>query len=138
MINPISALSPLDGRYAATAEPLRPIFSEYGLMKARVRVELEWLKALAAAPQIREVPPFSADTLAEIDRVIAGFDLENAAEVKAIEATTNHDVKAIEYWLKNRTMPKSPPSTNLSTSPAPPKTSTTCRTRSCCGRRATK
>ena len=102
MINPISALSPLDGRYAATAEPLRPIFSEYGLMKARVRVELEWLKALAAAPKICEVPPFSADTLAEIDRVIAGFDLENAAEVKAIEATTNHDVKAIEYWLKNR------------------------------------
>ena len=102
MINPISALSPLDGRYAATAEPLRPIFSEYGLMKARVRVELEWLKALAAAPQIREVPPFSADKLAEIDRVIASFDLENAAEVKAIEATTNHDVKAIEYWLKNR------------------------------------
>ena len=102
MINPISALSPLDGRYAATAEPLRPIFSEYGLMKARVRVELEWLKALAAAPQIREVPPFSAATLAEIDRVMAGFDLENAAEVKAIEATTNHDVKAIEYWLKNR------------------------------------
>ncbi len=102
MINPISALSPLDGRYAATAEPLRPIFSEYGLMKARVRVELEWLKALAAAPQIREVPPFSAATLAEIDRVMVGFDLENAAEVKAIEATTNHDVKAIEYWLKNR------------------------------------
>ena len=102
MINPISALSPLDGRYAATAEPLRPIFSEYGLMKARVRVELEWLKALAAAPQIREVPPFSADTLGEIDRVIASFDLANAAEVKAIEATTNHDVKAIEYWLKNR------------------------------------
>ena len=102
MINPISALSPLDGRYAATAEPLRPIFSEYGLMKARVRVELEWLKALAAAPKIREVPPFSAATLAEIDRVMAGFDLENAAEVKAIEATTNHDVKAIEYWLKNR------------------------------------
>ena len=102
MINPISALSPLDGRYAATAELLRPIFSEYGLMKARVRVELEWLKALAAAPQIREVPPFSAATLAEIDRVMAGFDLENAAEVKAIEATTNHDVKAIEYWLKNR------------------------------------
>ncbi len=102
MFSPISALSPLDGRYAATAEPLRPIFSEYGLMKARVRVELEWLKALAAAPQIREVPPFSADTLAEIDRVIAGFDLAHAAEVKAIEATTNHDVKAIEYWLKNR------------------------------------
>ncbi len=102
MINPISALSPLDGRYAATAEPLRPIFSEYGLMKARVRVELEWLKALAAEPNIREVAPFSANTLAEIDSVINDFSLDNAAEVKAIEATTNHDVKAIEYWLKQR------------------------------------
>ena len=102
MINPISALSPLDGRYAATAEPLRPIFSEYGLMKARVRVELEWLKALAAEPNIREVAPFSAATLAEIDSVISGFSLDDAAAVKAIEATTNHDVKAIEYWLKQR------------------------------------
>ena len=102
MINPLSALSPLDGRYAATTAPLRPIFSEYGLMKARVRVELEWLKALAAEPKIGEVAPFSATTLAEIDSVINGFSLSNAAEVKAIEATTNHDVKAIEYWLKQR------------------------------------
>ena len=102
MINPISALSPLDGRYAATTDPLRPIFSEYGLMKARVRVELEWLKALAAEPKISEVAPFSAATLAEIDSVINDFSLSNAAEVKAIEATTNHDVKAIEYWLKQR------------------------------------
>ena len=102
MINPLLALSPLDGRYAATAEPLRPIFSEYGLMKARVRVELEWLKALAAEPKISEVAPFSANTLAEIDGVINDFSLDNAAEVKAIEATTNHDVKAIEYWLKQR------------------------------------
>ena len=102
MINPLSALSPLDGRYAATTDPLRPIFSEYGLMKARVRVELEWLKALAAEPKIGEVAPFSATTLAEIDSVIKGFSLSNAAEVKAIEATTNHDVKAIEYWLKQR------------------------------------
>ena len=102
MINPIFALSPLDGRYAAATDSLRPIFSEYGLMKARVRVELEWLKALAAAPQIREVPPFSAATLAEIDSVISGFSLDDAVAVKAIEATTNHDVKAIEYWLKQR------------------------------------
>ena len=102
MINPISALSPLDGRYAAATDPLRPIFSEYGLMKARVRVELEWLKALAAEPKIGEVAPFSAATLAEIDSVINSFSLSNAAEVKAIEATTNHDVKAIEYWLKQR------------------------------------
>ena len=90
MINPLSALSPLDGRYAATTDPLRPIFSEYGLMKARVRVELEWLKALAAEPKIGEVAPFSATTLAEIDSVINGFSLSNAAEVKAIEATTIH------------------------------------------------
>lgn len=102
MINPLSALSPLDGRYAATTDPLRPIFSEYGLMKARVRVELEWLKALAAEPKIGEVAPFSDGTLAEIDSVINDFSLDNAAEVKAIEATTNHDVKAIEYWLKQR------------------------------------
>ncbi|WP_455033538.1 adenylosuccinate lyase [Kingella oralis] len=102
MINPLSALSPLDGRYAATTDFLRPIFSEYGLMKARVRVELEWLKALAAEPKISEIAPFSANTLAEIDSVINDFSLDNAAEVKAIEATTNHDVKAIEYWLKQR------------------------------------
>ena len=102
MIDPIFALSPLDGRYAAAAESLRPVFSEYGLMKARVRVELEWLKALAAAPQIAEVPPFSAATISEIDAVMRDFDLNDAAAVKAIEATTNHDVKAIEYWLKQR------------------------------------
>ncbi|MDO5356242.1 MAG: adenylosuccinate lyase, partial [Conchiformibius sp.] len=102
MIDPIFALSPLDGRYAAATESLRPVFSEYGLMKARVRVELEWLKALAAAPQIAEVPPFSAATVSEIDTVMRDFDLNDAAAVKAIEATTNHDVKAIEYWLKQR------------------------------------
>lgn len=102
MINPIFALSPLDGRYAKSAEDLRPIFSEYGLMKARVRVGLEWLKALAAEPKIAEVPAFSGSTIAEIDSVIQSFNLDNAAEVKAIEATTNHDVKAIEYWLKKR------------------------------------
>ena len=96
------ALSPLDGRYAAAVEALRPVFSEYGLIRARVRVELEWLKSLAAAPEISEVPPFSAATLTEIDAVIAGFSPEHAAEVKAIEATTNHDVKAVEYWLKQR------------------------------------
>lgn len=102
MINPISALSPLDGRYAKSVENLRPIFSEYGLMKARVRVELAWLVALSREPNIAEVPEFSNETLAEIQNVMANFNLEHAAEVKAIEATTNHDVKAIEYWLKKR------------------------------------
>ena len=102
MPSSLLALSPLDGRYAAAVEALRPVFSEYGLIRVRVRVELEWLKSLAAAPEISEVPPFSAATLAEIDAVIAGFSPEHAAEVKAIEATTNHDVKAVEYWLKQR------------------------------------
>lgn len=102
MINPIAALSPLDGRYAKSVEALRPVFSEYGLVRARVRVELSWLKALAAEPKIVEVPPFDEAVLAEIDDVIAGFSLDDAAAVKAIEATTNHDVKAIEYWLKER------------------------------------
>ena len=102
MINPIFALSPLDGRYATSVEDLRPIFSEYGLMKARVCVELEWLKMLSAEPQITEVPEFSPETLAELDAIMNNFSLENAAEIKVIEATTNHDVKAIEYWLKQR------------------------------------
>jgi len=102
MITPIAALAPLDGRYAQSVEALRPIFSEYGLMRARVKVELSWLKALAAEPKITEIPAFSDFTLAEIDKVIENFSLEDAAAVKAIEATTNHDVKAIEYWLKER------------------------------------
>lgn len=96
----LTALSPLDGRYAGQAEALRPVFSEYGLMKARIQVELEWLKMLAAEPGIAEVAPFSPTTIEEIDAVIAGFSVEHAEAIKAIEARTNHDVKAIEYWLK--------------------------------------
>ncbi|MDF7675225.1 adenylosuccinate lyase [Neisseriaceae bacterium ESL0693] len=102
MMNPLYALSPLDGRYAKTVEDLRPVFSEYGLIHARVQVELSWLKALAAEPMISEVPPFSASTIQLIDDTIAHFSLQDAEAVKAIEATTNHDVKAIEYWLKQR------------------------------------
>ncbi|MBI3145875.1 MAG: adenylosuccinate lyase, partial [Pseudogulbenkiania sp.] len=98
----LTALSPLDGRYANQAEPLRALFSEYGLMKFRIKVELEWLKMLAAEPGIEEVKPFSDATLREIDDVIANFNVEHGEEIKAIEARTNHDVKAIEYWLKER------------------------------------
>ena len=100
MLDPLYALSPLDGRYANAVAALRPIHSEYGLMKARVTVELEWLKSLAAAPDISEVPPFSAKTLAAIEYTITTFSHEDAAAIKQIEATTNHDVKAVEYWLK--------------------------------------
>lgn len=101
-MNTLTAISPIDGRYAAACEPLRAIFSEYGLMKARVRVELEWLKMLAAHEGIAEVAPFSAMTCEEIDQLIAEFSVPQADAVKAIEKRTNHDVKAIEYWLKER------------------------------------
>ena len=98
----LTALSPLDGRYAAKVEALRAHFSEFGLIRNRIRVEIEWLKALAAHPGIAEVPAFSAATLAELDAALAGFSVADAEAVKQIEAVTNHDVKAVEYWLKER------------------------------------
>jgi len=101
-MNALTALSPLDGRYAAKVEPLRAHFSEFGLIRNRIRVEVEWLKALAANPQIAEVPAFSAATIAELDQAVAGFAVADADAVKKIEAVTNHDVKAVEYWLKER------------------------------------
>ena len=96
------ALSPLDGRYATKLDALRPIFSEYGLMRERVRVEIEWLKALAADPRIAEVPTFSPSTVRELDLLVEEFKPSDAAAIKAIEARTNHDVKAVEYWIKER------------------------------------
>ncbi|MDO8932712.1 MAG: lyase family protein, partial [Rhodocyclaceae bacterium] len=101
-LSALTALSPLDGRYAAKVEPLRVHFSEFGLIRNRIRVEIEWLKALAAAPELAEVPAFSADTVAELDLVVSGFAVSDAEAIKTIEARTNHDVKAVEYWLKER------------------------------------
>jgi adenylosuccinate lyase len=98
----LTALSPLDGRYAAKVESLRLHFSEYGLIRNRVRVEIEWLKALAAAAEIVECQAFSVATLKELDDVMAGFSVADADAIKTIEARTNHDVKAMEYWLKER------------------------------------
>ncbi|MDD3352797.1 adenylosuccinate lyase [Zoogloea sp.] len=101
-LQPITALSPLDGRYESKVSALREHFSEFGLIRNRVKVEVEWLKALAAAPELAEIAPFSAATVAELDAVIANFSVADGEAVKAIEATTNHDVKAMEYWLKER------------------------------------
>jgi adenylosuccinate lyase len=98
----LTALSPLDGRYAGKVDALRPIFSEYGLIRARVRVEIEWLLALAAEPGIVELPAFSAAAAARLRALADGFDVAAAARVKAIERTTNHDVKAVEYFIKER------------------------------------
>jgi len=96
------ALSPLDGRYAGKVDALRPIFSEFGLIKARVQVEVEWLLALAAAPEIVELKPFSGAAADRLRALAHGFSTDDAARVKTIERTTNHDVKAVEYLIKER------------------------------------
>ena len=98
----LNALSPLDGRYQSKLDALRPYFSEYALIKHRAWVEVEWLKALSAAPELAEIAPFSSETIAELDAAIAHFSEDDAAQVKAIEVRTNHDVKALEYWLKEK------------------------------------
>jgi len=100
MSHALTALSPLDGRYAAKTRALQEHFSEFALVRHRVRVEIAWLKALADEPGFALLPPFSPATVAELDRVAAAFSVADAERVKAIEATTNHDVKAVEYWLR--------------------------------------
>lgn len=102
MPSPLAALSPLDGRYERSADALRSYLSEAALIRHRVLIELEWLKALAAERRIRELKPFSRATRLALDRLVAGFTEKDAAHIKNIEAETNHDVKAIEYWLKGR------------------------------------
>jgi adenylosuccinate lyase len=102
MPSPLAALSPLDGRYEKSSGALRPYFSEAALIRYRVLVELEWLKSLAAERRIRELKPFSRATQLALDRLVAGFAEKDATHIKNIEAQTNHDVKAIEYWLKGR------------------------------------
>ncbi|MEK7835671.1 MAG: adenylosuccinate lyase [Pseudomonadota bacterium] len=98
----LTALSPLDGRYAGKVEPLRRHFSELGLIGYRVRIEVEWLKALAAERAIKEVPAFSAATIRQLDTIVGQFSEADGAIVKAIETRINHDVKAIEYFLRDR------------------------------------
>src|SRR5438094_3666346 len=100
--SPLNALSPLDGRYHKQLEPLRACFSEAALFRYRIAVEIRWLLALAAEPTIAEIKPFSKATHAELERIIENFSEEDAAQVKAVEAQTNHDVKAIEYWVTKR------------------------------------
>jgi len=98
----LTALSPLDGRYASKAAPLAVHFSEFGLIRARVRVEVAWLLALANEPGIPEVAAFGRETRDALLAACDAFSVDDAARVKAIERTTNHDVKAVEYWLKER------------------------------------
>jgi adenylosuccinate lyase len=102
-LNPLTALSPLDGRYQTKTAELRPLFSEYGLIRHRVLVEIRWLVALGDHKKIKEVPPFSAAAQKLLNGIVTDFSEADARRVKEIEATTNHDVKAIEYFLKEKT-----------------------------------
>jgi len=100
--NTITSLTSLDGRYASKVASLRPIFSEYGLIRYRSLVEIEWLKALSKESNIAEVPELSAGTIEQLDAIISNFSVSSAERVKKIESTTNHDVKAVEYFLKEQ------------------------------------
>ena len=102
MPSPLAALSPLDGRYAKTLDPLRVYFSEQALIGYRIRIELEWLQALASERAIRELKPFSSRTVGAFRRLVKDFSERDAEHIKNIEAETNHDVKAIEYWLRSK------------------------------------
>ena len=101
-LNSLTAISPIDGRYAEKTYSLRHHFSEYGLIRYRLIVEVRWLIALSEQPGIPEVPALSDDARARLQAVIDGFDVEQAQRVKRIEETTNHDVKAVEYYLKEK------------------------------------
>lgn len=101
-LNALTALSPIDGRYQDKVAALRPIFSEFGLLKFRVTVEVRWLQKLASHAQIEEVPALSKKANDYLNDIVANFSIEDANRIKTIERTTNHDVKAVEYFLKEK------------------------------------
>lgn len=101
-LSSLTAVSPVDGRYGDKTRALRDIFSEYGLLKFRVQVEVRWLQKLAACADIPEVPAFDDDAIAYLDAIVANFSEKDAMRIKEIERTTNHDVKAVEYFLKEK------------------------------------
>ena len=98
----LTAISPVDGRYASKSAELRSIFSEYGLLKYRVQVEVRWLQMLSEQASITEVPAFSDESHALLNDIVASFSVDDAMRIKEIERTTNHDVKAVEYFLKEK------------------------------------
>jgi len=101
-LSALTAISPIDGRYQNKTDSLRPIFSEYGLFRFRVQVEIEWLKALARHPEITEVEQFSSTAVTLLDSIKDNFTVEDAEAIKEIEKTTNHDVKAVEYFIRDK------------------------------------
>ena len=101
-LSTLTAISPVDGRYAEKLDDLRPIVSEFGLIQRRVLVEIRWLEHLAAEPGIEEVPTLSAESAATLETLRSDFSEADAVRVREIERTTNHDVKAVEYWVKEK------------------------------------
>ena len=123
-LSALTAVSPIDGRYGSKNCELRAIFSEFGLTKYRVEVEVRWLQKLSQTAVITEVPSFSDEANAVLDAIVANFSETDAARVKEIERTTNHDVKAVEYFLKEQVA--STPELHAFISLVPLKTLTTC------------
>ena len=101
-LSALTAVSPVDGRYGSKTADLRAVFSEFGLIRFRVQVEIRWLQQLASHPQIQEVPALSAEANALLDSLVDNFNVEHAERIKEIERTTNHDVKAVEYFIKEQ------------------------------------
>jgi adenylosuccinate lyase len=101
-LNPLTAISPIDGRYSDKTDILRPLCSEYGLFYFRVLIEIRWLQTLADHPDIEEIPAFSAETQQQLNHIIESFNLEDAQRIKTLEQTTRHDIKAVEYFLKEK------------------------------------
>ena len=101
-LSALTAISPVDGRYGSKTSDLRPIFSEFGLTKYRVTVEVRWLQKLSATKAIEEVPVFSDAANEALNKIVSEFNEQDALRIKNIEATTNHDVKAVEYFLKEK------------------------------------
>ncbi|GAA5317152.1 MAG: adenylosuccinate lyase [Candidatus Pelagadaptatus aseana] len=101
-LSALTAVSPIDGRYGSKTADLREVFSEYGLIRCRVEVEIRWLQRLAAHPEIAEVPAFSEATNAQLDKIVSDFNEAGATKIKEIESVTNHDVKAVEYFIKDQ------------------------------------
>jgi len=101
-LNPLNAVSPLDGRYRARTEPLSPFFSEFALIRYRVQIEIDWLTTLSTCKDITQIEPFSVETLNQLRELVSDFSESDAAQIKAIEVRTNHDVKAMEYWLREK------------------------------------
>ena len=131
-LSALTAISPIDGRYGSKTASLRGVFSEFGLIKNRVLVEVRWLQCLAAHPAISEVPAFSDGANKLLNSIVDDFSEQDALAIKAIESTTNHDVKAVEYFLKKAVADNQElNAVSLSISPAPRKILTTYPMRLC-------